>query len=91
MNGYTNPELAFDTAIAAGVLSADTAAANYAGRYMYMGDDQHGAHLFKHSTTRAYLPPVSPYGVQPDPVAAQLVSECAELQDRFGDVELGDL
>lgn len=30
-------------------------------------------------------------GVQPDPVAARLVSECAELLDRFGDHELGDL
>lgn len=30
-------------------------------------------------------------GVQPDPRAAKMVSEAAELQERYGDFELGDL
>lgn len=30
-------------------------------------------------------------GVQPDPLAARMVSEAAELLERFGDHELGDL
>lgn len=30
-------------------------------------------------------------GVQPDPRAAAMVSEAAELQDKYGDFELGDL
>lgn len=30
-------------------------------------------------------------GVQPDPLAAKLVSEAAELLERYGDYELGDL
>lgn len=30
-------------------------------------------------------------GVQPNPRAAAMVAECAELLERFGDYELGDL
>lgn len=30
-------------------------------------------------------------GVQPDPVAAQMVSEAAELLEKYGDHKLGDL
>jgi hypothetical protein len=45
---------AFDAAIDAGRLSADFAASNYAGRYMYMGTDADGRALFKNSLTRQY-------------------------------------
>lgn len=44
----------FELAIGAGCLSANPAAANYAGDYMYMGT-QDRIDLFKHRTTRQYL------------------------------------
>jgi len=53
---YRDPQLAFETAIATGRLSADPAAANYAGKYMYMGPRSDGkGDAFKHSETREYL------------------------------------
>lgn len=47
---------AFDAAIAAGRLSTDPGAANYVGRYMFMGAARDGRDLFKHIDTREYLP-----------------------------------
>lgn len=45
---------AFDFAIDTGRLSADPAAPNYAGHYMYMGKGKNGA-CFKHRLTREYI------------------------------------
>lgn len=52
---FRNTEDAFREAIASGRLCEDPAADHYAGDYMYMGTDK-GVDLFKHSTTRQYLP-----------------------------------
>ena len=55
-----DPQQAFNEAIAAGRLSDKAEAANYANRYMYMGDklNKHGQRvpMFKHMDTREYLP-----------------------------------
>ena len=48
-------DAAFDAAIAAGVLSEDPQAGNFAGLYMYMHHDREGAAWFKHRETRAYV------------------------------------
>ncbi len=45
------PDAAFTRAIRQGRLSDQPQAANYAGKYMYMGRDR-----FKNVDTRAYLP-----------------------------------
>lgn len=45
---------AFTSAIAAGVLSADAAAPNHAGKFMYMGTERN-RDLFKHIDTREYV------------------------------------
>lgn len=45
---------AFDCAIAEGVLSRELNARNFAGDYMYMGQDAHG-YAFKHIITRQYV------------------------------------
>jgi len=50
---------AFERAISAGVMSGNPNSDNYAGFYMYMGDDAQGRHLFKHQMSRAYLAPVA--------------------------------
>lgn len=47
---------AFADAIKAGRLSDFRLAANYAGKYMYMGTNEAGEDLFKHIDTRQYLP-----------------------------------
>ena len=52
---FRNSVDAFNDAIAAGRLSADESAPNYAGHYMYMGTDAEGIDLFKHINTRRYL------------------------------------
>ena len=52
---FQNPQLAFEAAIKAGRLSNDPKAANYAGKYMYMGTDDEDNDLFKHIDTRRYL------------------------------------
>lgn len=52
------PQEAFEDAIAAGRLSANPNAANYAGRYMYMGTYGGPGEVkdqFKHIATRQYL------------------------------------
>jgi len=51
---YENPQQAFDAAIQLGLLSADSSAENYAGRFMYMGTDAQRGHAFKHIDSRAY-------------------------------------
>lgn len=49
-------DVAFDTAIAEGRLSADPKATNYAGYYMYMGPTADGLKdAFKHINTREYI------------------------------------
>jgi len=64
---FEEPSAAFDAAIAAGRLSADPAAENYAGNFMYMGSRSFAIPgpsavtrgfrpLFKHCCTREYLP-----------------------------------
>ena len=45
---------AFDEAIAAGRLSGEESADNFAGNYMYMGSVK-GTDQFKHIATRRYL------------------------------------
>ena len=62
---FRDSRTAFDEAIAAGRLSADQEATNYAGHYMYMGT-QNGIDLFKHIDTRQYL------GEQPAPITANV-------------------
>ena len=53
---YRNPAAEFDRAIASGRLSADPAATNYAGDFMYMGTNRDsGRAYFKHSVERTYL------------------------------------
>lgn len=53
---WRDPQTAFEDAIAAGRLSRDPKADNYAGRYMYMGPRADGrGDAFKHSLTRQYL------------------------------------
>ena len=52
---FRNSADAFNDAIAAGRLSADESAPNYAGHYMYMGMDAEGIDLFKHINTHTYL------------------------------------
>ena len=50
---------AFKIAIEAGFLSLSPRAANYAGKYMYMGTNdfpEWSSHQFKHIMTRKYLP-----------------------------------
>jgi hypothetical protein len=49
----------FDKAIKEGRLSADKSHPNYAGNYMFMGIHG-GAAMFKHRTTRDYLPTPEP-------------------------------
>jgi hypothetical protein len=55
---WTDPQVAFQVAVEQGVLSHTEGASNYVGCFMYMGDDEQGRHLFKHSLWRTYLPPV---------------------------------
>ena len=45
---------AFDNAIIEGRLSKDERASNYAGNYMYMGNDN-GVDYFKDALTREYI------------------------------------
>lgn len=52
---FRDPMAAFDAAIAAGRLSMDRNAPNFAGGYMYMGTVD-GIDTFKHVDTRRYLP-----------------------------------
>src|ERR1039458_964693 len=52
---YNDPQAAFQTAIDAGRLSTNRAAANYAGNYMYMGTNAAGRNTFKNSDSREYL------------------------------------
>ena len=56
----------FAAAIAAGVLSEDPDAEDFAGLYMYMHHDRDGAAWFKHRETRAYVT----MGPEPDDAAA---------------------
>lgn len=56
---HHNPQTAFAAAIAAGTLSADHSAENFAGHYMYMCT-VNGEHQFKHSLTRQYLKSLTP-------------------------------
>ena len=56
MSDLKYPQEAFRQAIEHGRLSDDSAAENYAGRYMYMGPSVKGGDSFKHITTRQYLP-----------------------------------
>ena len=58
MMKYSDPDKAFERAIALRVLSEKPDRLNYAGAFMYMGDDASGDHLFKSKVTRQYLPPV---------------------------------
>ncbi len=55
---FREPGAAFDDAIAAGRLSADRQAPNFAGLYMYMGTVD-GVDTFKHKDTRRYLAPAA--------------------------------
>jgi hypothetical protein len=55
----TDSQIAFDTALENGALSMDRASLLFIGDFMYMGDNENGAHLFKHKMTRKYLPPVA--------------------------------
>lgn len=50
-----SPRLAFAHAISRGTLSRDEAADNFAGNFMFMGEDERGQLVFKNSTTRAYV------------------------------------
>ena len=53
---FVDSQVAFEDAIAAGVLSVDKTRDNYAGRYMYMDSGYDGErHNFKHSCTRRYI------------------------------------
>lgn len=52
---HDNALTAFERAIASGLLSANTKDANYAGHYMYMGNNNEGKAAFKHSITREYI------------------------------------
>lgn len=53
---HKDPQQAFEEAIAAGRLSTDPQAENYAGHYMYMGIANDGVRdAFKHSLTREYI------------------------------------
>lgn len=51
---YRDPQSAFEATLASGRLSHDRKAANYVGRFMYMGTKD-GHDLFKASDTREYL------------------------------------
>jgi hypothetical protein len=53
---FREPAQAFSEAIAAGRLSAEPNAPNFAGKYMYMGTWS-GRDGFKHIDTREYLKP----------------------------------
>jgi len=52
-----DPQIAFEAAIAAGYLCANQPnAENYAGKFMFMGEDADtGALVFKHRDTRRYV------------------------------------
>lgn len=56
MNGHREAQTVFKAAIEAGILSAEGGRENYAGKFMYMGDNEQGRALFKNIDTRAYLP-----------------------------------
>ena len=58
MNSYRDPQKVFTSAIKAGVLSEDQRRDDYAGNWMYMGDDEKNRALFKNIVTRAYMPPM---------------------------------
>lgn len=58
MQNYTNPQTAFETALACGALKREESSPLYVGAFMYMGDDATGSHLFKHRNTRQYIPAV---------------------------------
>lgn len=51
-DNWPSPQDAFEAAIQMGFLSADEAADNCAGHYMFMGCDDDGTMLFKHCDTR---------------------------------------
>ena len=51
---FHDPMRAFDAAIAAGRLSGEESADNFAGGFMYMGTVD-GVHQFKNIATRRYL------------------------------------
>lgn len=51
---FVSPQEAFAAAIQLGLLSDDDGAANYAGKFMYMGTDAERGHAFKDIETRAY-------------------------------------
>jgi hypothetical protein len=51
---FPDPKDAFGHAIELGALSITLGAHNYAGAYMFMGEDE-GKFWFKHSETRRYL------------------------------------
>ena len=54
---FRDAQLAFEDAIAAGLLSLDRASDTWVGYYMYMGTLRANSQdLFKHVWTRAYLP-----------------------------------
>lgn len=56
MPNYRDPKDAFADAIATGRLSNDPRAANYAGRFMYMGVQARGrGDAFKNIETREYI------------------------------------
>ena len=52
--GYFRSDDAFEYAIDTGRLSTDSSAENYAGDYMYMGNEN-GNDLFKNINTRKYI------------------------------------
>ncbi len=55
MTVETDAEAGFRTAIAAGVLSAEPGARNWAGHYFYMFHDRDGAAWFKHRSSRTHV------------------------------------
>jgi hypothetical protein len=55
---FRDPNLVFEAAIKQGVLSTDSEVDNYAGDFMYMGDNSEGKAMFKSIPYRTYLPAV---------------------------------
>jgi len=51
---FKDPKAAFNRAIQDGRLSGNPAAANYAGKYMYMGTTSYGKDKFKNISSRQY-------------------------------------
>ena len=84
-----------DPAVAKALRAADRTydRAISATAHMKLADKIEAIRIARAARTAAYdaVAPATPVGEQPDPRAAAMVSEAAELLEQYGDHALGDL